>query len=334
MVGDKPSTKRYTINPESDYPEKGAIQKSYYHDCYELPVNNLADLYDQILIARNTKNGYIIRGKPQQEYQSKIRCKLWLDENKTQPNLAESGSAWVCLDFDKAETPEELDRNSIEAIEFLIDNNLPKVFKNTSFIYQWSASAGLEYRGQEIKPGTNVHLFFYLDKLVTNTQFKFWFNKQISKENFDPSTFNTVLPIFVNSDVIKDIRIIDTIPDEAKYGIVLKDHDIVKVPTIKPILKKPMTATQSINVNSQNEILQELNSSGAIYLKGQGYYKLWHNGESSKGDWFVYTANLAVVHHHVKKSMRIDKWLKEFWGVESKVKFESSEIKFKNRNKL
>jgi len=335
LIGDRPSTKQYSIDPVTDYPQKGKVQTSYYHESYTLLVTNLADLFEQITIARSTKNGFIIRGLGQDNYQAKVRRTLWLDDNSTQPNFMETGSAWICCDFDQYEIPSGMVRTSAEAIEFLIDTHLPKVFQNVSYIYQWSASAGLEYKGREIKAGTNVHLFFYLDKLVDNVQFKTWFSKQIN-DGFDMSTFNTVLPIFVGSDVIKDPRIIDTIVDSDKFGIIAKDNDVVKVPVIKQRVQKPVTCTQQINIDSQHKIAQVLNSLGAVHRKGQGYIKLWHRGEGSKGDWFLYTKNLEVVHHHVKKSMRIDRWLKEFWGHDLDVKFETSRTTqpIINRNKI
>lgn len=314
LVGDKSSTKHYIIDKESDIAQKGRVEMAYEHESYTLPVENIDDLFAMIKIVRNTENSYIIRGLGQKEYQTKVRRTLYLDDAENELNFMEVGSSWICCDFDNYEVPDNINRTSKEAIEYLIENHLPKQFMDVSYVFQWSASAGLEYKLQQIKPGTSVHLFFYLDTLLTNEKMKVWFSKRI-EEGFDRSTFNTITPIFVNTKIIKDPRIIDIIPEEDKFGLVRKESNIIKVPIIKICPKKPITACQTISIDNQNKILQELNIVGAIFKKGQGYFKLWHPMEGSRGDWFVYTKNLQLVHHHVKKSMRIDKWLKQFWNV-------------------
>lgn len=313
MVGDKPSTKNYIIDSVTDLPKKGKVGVSYMHSSNAIAVENLNDLFAVIGFVREVDNAYIIRGRSKDDYQEKTRRTLYVDENQTVPNFMEVGTAWCCCDFDQFDVPKEIERTSLEAVEYLIDNHLPREFKNVSYIYQWSASAGLEYKEHEIKPGTSVHLFFYLDKLLTDKHFKAWFTKEID-EGFDQSTFNTVTPIFVSSTVIKDMRIIDTIPEEKKFGLVSKLKNYVEVPRLQHRMRVPVTAKQTVDFETKDAILQELRQVGAVYRKGQGYVKLWHNREGSKGDWFVYTKNPKIVHHHVKKSMKVQNWLKEFWN--------------------
>ena len=179
MVGDAPSTKEYTIDSETDLPLKGKVKTSYLHDSQKVMVENLADLYDVIGYVRELQNGFIIRGVSEEDVQTGVRRTLFKDEKQHVINFAETGSAWVCCDFDQYDVPDIYGRNSVQAYEYLIENHMPKQFKDVSYIYQSSASAGLEYKGQPVKPGTSVHLFFYLDQLVTNEQFKNWFAKQI-----------------------------------------------------------------------------------------------------------------------------------------------------------
>lgn len=318
LVGDKASTKHYTIDPVKDIATKGKVEMAYEHSSYTLPVENIEDLYNAIGIVRDTPNAYIIRGLGQSEYQEKVRRTLFNDGDQTQPNFMEVGSAWICCDFDSYEVPDIVPRTSKLAMEYLIQNYLPKVFHNVSYIYQWSASAGLEYKSQQVKPGTSIHLFFYLDSLLTNDKFKTWFAKQI-KNGFDKSTFNTITPIFVNTNVVKDPRIIDIIDETDKFGLIRKLSNVVTVPNIQ--LKSttsalmPVTRVKQQSVDTQNAILSALNSVGAIARRGQGYYKLWHPGEGSRGDWFVYTKDMRLVHHHCHKSMRVDIWLESFWGL-------------------
>lgn len=322
MIGDKPSIKKYHIDRETDTVKKGSVSVSFLHDSQVIAVENINDLYNVIGYVREVENSYIIRGRSEADFQSGTRRTLFHDDDHLHPNFEEVGTAWVCCDFDQYEVPNNIDRTSIEAIEHLILYNLPKQFQNVSYIYQWSASAGLEYKSVPVKSGTSVHLFFYLDKLVNTEQLKFWFRKQIA-DGFDRSTFNVVTPVFVGSKVEKDNGIIDVIAEERKYGLVTKKANYATVPVgvINPPVQLPNVKKKggggiSIDVAGGGEILSKLNEVGAIYKKGTGYIKLWHPAEGSRGDWFVYTKSLGVVHHHVKKSMGISNWLKTFWNVD------------------
>jgi len=317
MVGEKPSTKHYTID-ENDSCQKGEVSQSYYHNSHTIPVDNLADLYEAILYAREDSNRYIIRGKGIEDSQFKIR-RLKRSSDQPEGNFIEAPTSWICCDFDKYILPDNIARTSIEAIEWLIENELPPEFKNVSYIYQWSASAGLEYKGNPIKAGTNVHLFFWLDRGLVDKELEAWFAKQI-ESGFDGSIFRTITPIFVNSFVHKDDRIVDIIPDDDKFGIVAKDEIEVKVPNIT-IVPKNDTVLPKMDIDIANDILSYLHSIGAIYGRRSGWILLKHPQEKTPGNWHLKPNTPQVIHHHVKDSMRIDKWIKEFYGLDTDFKF-------------
>jgi len=312
MIGDTPSTKHYKI--ENGVATSGKVKTSYYHDSATVRIENLCDLYERLAFVRQDPNAFIIRAAGIHDAQRRVLRRLSEPEN-----FKEQATAWVCLDFDKYEVPPSIERTSQDAIEYLIETILPAPFHNVSYIYQWSSSAGLEYNGVPVKPGTNVHLFFYLDRALLNTELKSWFHKQI-EEGFDPSTFNSVLPIFVGNHIVKDDAIVDIIPDEEKFGIVAKKNDVVKVPNIKAFVAPPRRG-ELLSADTTNEILLTLNSLNAIYHRGANWIKLKHPGEKTPGDWFVKPSSPTVVHHHVKKSMRIDRWLKEFYGLDVDIEF-------------
>lgn len=303
LFGDKPSTKCYRI--EDDKALKGEVSTAYLHSGVVIPLSNLADLFEAISIVRQDPAGYIIRGKPEQDTFSEMR--------RLKENFHEVGTQWICCDFDSYEVPTGVNRTSLAAIEHLIDTILPATFKNVSYIYQWSASAGLEYNGP-IKQGTNVHLFFYLSTFVTDQELIHWFDQQIA-DGFDKSTFNTVTPIFVGSHVEKDQRIIDIIDEEDKFGIVMKENDHVQVPIINVPVRKVLQMN-SLSADTNSDILQKIYSVGCVHRRGGGYIKVWHPIERTRGDWYIRTDDPMWVGHQVKKSMRVDKWLKEFWSVD------------------
>ena len=316
MEGDKPSTKIYTIDSTTGTCEKGKVDQAYMHDSTTITINNLVDLYDVIWYAREESHRYIIRGHGVETHQQLVR-RTKLQEDNVEGKFYEEPTSWICCDFDKYIVP-NVNRTSIEAIEWLIKNELPKEFHNVSYIYQWSSSAGLEYNGKAIKDGTNVHLFFWLDRGLLVDEYKSWFSKEIEK-GFDPSTFNTVTPIYVNSHVEKDQRIVDIIKDSDKFGIVAKEQQEVKVPEIT-VVKDNYTYVAT-DIDLANDIMKALNEIGAIYGRRSGWILLRHPQEKTPGDWHLKPHSPQVVHHHVQKSKRIDKWIKEFYGIEKKFDF-------------
>lgn len=323
MEGDRPSTKIYEIDTKTNKAKKGLVEQAYYHYSYTIPISNLVDLYDVISYAREESHRYIIRGCGLFPKQELVRRTKYNDIDGLEGKFREQGTNWICCDFDKYIVPKEINRTSIEAVEWLIQNELPNEFHNVSYIYQWSASAGLEYNNEPIKEGTNVHIFFFLNKSLNVDQYKSWFYNEIEK-GFDPSTFNTVTPIFVNSHVEKDDRIIDTIDENDKFGIIAKENIEVNVPEIKEVEKDFSTFVTDIDLS--NEIMAALKDIGAIYGRRSGWILLKHPKEKTPGDWHLKSNSPQVIHHHAQKSMRIDKWIKEYYGIEKKFKFPNNKI--------
>jgi hypothetical protein len=315
MSGDTPSVKHYRIVDGTC--KKGDVDQAYNHNSQTVDINNLADLYDVLALVREDCNRYVIRARGVYDEQDGVR-RTKLSEDQPDGNFYEDPTSWICCDFDKYEVPDTIPRTSLEAIEWLIENELPREFHNVSYIYQWSSSAGLEYGGEPIKEGTNVHLFFWLNRGLLNTELEEWFQPQISR-GFDSSTFRTVTPIYVGSHVVCDVGIVDTIPEPDKFGIVGKTEYEVIVPTIT--IKPKSVVTQVFDMDLNNEILNKLNEIGAIYRKSGGWIKLKHPMERTKGDWHIKPNSPQVIHHHVKNSMRVDKWIREFYGLVVKFNF-------------
>ena len=319
MEGDTSSTKHYTIVDGQARP--GQVKQAYFHDSWTIPIENLADLYDVIATARANPRMYIIRAQGLDDVQCRVRRRLLCDQSPD-AHFYEMPTAWICCDFDKYEVPPSIDPRSPDAIEYLIDTILPAEFRNASYIYQWSSSAGLDYEGRPVKPGTNVHLFFYLDRALYNTELEAWFSKQI-KEGFDGSTFRTVTPIFVGNHIVRDPAIVDTIPDADKFGIVAKRHDQVRVPVIK-ILPKPTRSQDTVPIETSDKILQTLRDIGAIYKRGSNYLSLKHPQERTPGGWYLWYNKPQIIHHPGHKAKRVDRWIKEFYGIDVDIEFEDA----------
>lgn len=326
LEGDKPSTKHYTIDPETNTAKKGHVSTSYLHNSVTTEIDNLADLYTVLESVRTNPNAFIIRGKGVEDIQEGVR------RTKDEPqNFTEEPTAWVCLDFDEWTLYSDEEqcrgtnmvrdlyappRHDHAAIEHIVQWNLSKVFRNVSYIYQWSSSAGLEYNGQAVKAGTNLHLFFMLDRALTDRELVAWLENigGGSKQKFDTSVFRTITPIFIGNHISKDERIVDMIEDSRKFGVVVKDLLEVPVPDIE--IKEQHVVLDSISFETTNDILQKLQAVGAVHKRTGSWIKLKHPNERTPGDWHVRYDSPTMVHHHVKKSMPVTEWLQEFYGIE------------------
>ena len=332
MTGDKPSIKKYKIID-------GQLQKTtsefgYNFDSETIPVNDIAELYQCIKKAGEDKRKFIIRGKGVYPRQFDVRRTKHNDFSSG--NFTEAASQWLCIDFDEAISDIE-DRLSTEAIDALIETRLPKEFHNVSYLYQWSASAGLEYNGKPIKRGTNVHIFFWLDRPIFWEDMKEWLKEELAlfiKDHnlgVDPATLRTVTPIFVGYNVEKDDDIIDLIKGN-RVGFVEKDTDEVVTPT--QVSLNESRSKQQIqydyykfkgtnNTNSKEDlydaILTGLSNVGCILSKTSNGFKLYHHNEKTKGDWFIYIKNPVYVRHHCREPINVWDWCKEFWNTELNV---------------
>lgn len=314
-------TKRYEV--EAGQVKKSSVVMGKIFDSMTLEVSNISDIYEAVVTISQTEDCFFIRGRGIQDQMKNVtRTKMdpqWGNEG----NFTEVPLEWVCLDFDRYDVG-DLKVNSIEAIEYLIDNHCPEEFKNVTYVYQWSMSAGLEYEGKAVKPGTNVHLFFYLNQAVGWNQLKTWFAKQRA-DGFDDSTFRTVTPIFVSSHCWKSNEIKDTIGSENRVGIVIKDYDVVSVPNrVWENIDLYQSKQIEIPEEMRSNIMKKLNEIGCIYKKTGKAFKLWHRGEKTPGDWFVYANNPTVVHHHIQKSKSLTKWLWDFWAIRYDAKEETT----------
>lgn len=328
LEGDKASTKHYTIDPETNTAKKGHVSTSYMHNSVTVEIDNLADMFEVLESVRTNPNAFIIRGKGVEDVQVGVR------RTKEDPqNFVEAPTAWVCLDFDewKLDDDEYLcrdknmtrdvfapPRTSHEAIEHIIRYDLPPEFRNASYIYQWSSSAGLEYEGRPVKEGTNLHLFFMLDRALIDRELTAWLEtigeQRYRKRVFDTSVFRTITPIFVGNHIVKDPRIADVIEDSRKFGVVVKDLLEVPVPAIE--IREQHINLDSVSFETTNDILQKLQEVGAVYKRSGSWIKLRHPREKTPGDWHVRYDSPTMAHHHVKKSMPITEWLREFYGID------------------
>jgi hypothetical protein len=323
LRGTTPSTKVYTV--ENGMPKKGKVMQSYSHDSITVEdVDSLQDLYEYLALVRNDPNAYIIRGAGRESSMTGVR-RTKIQNDKSDGEFFEHPTQWVCIDIDGyTDIPAGIKHNSHEAIEYIIQAVLPPLFTTASYIYQLSSSAGIEYRGSPVKAGSNFHLFFWLSRALINTELEDWL-AEAKARGADNSVWRTVTPIYVGNHVVLRDGVIDTICEEDRFGVTHKAEKQVYVPTIAPRVQH--TSSGVIDIDDTNEIMNALRNADALYKEAGSWIKLKHPREKTAGDWFVKKTDPRVVHHHTHASMRVDRWLKEFYGIDTRLSMQTSEEK-------
>ncbi|MGZ5050474.1 MAG: hypothetical protein ACXWF8_05375 [Methylobacter sp.] len=316
LTGQKPSIKSYAI--VDDIAKKGKAKTSYLFDYVTHTVSNIDELYTVIKETSLNDKGIIIRGKADQNQGVRVRRTLQ-DESRSKGTFHDAATAWICIDFDDRIAPNKFNRLSLDAVEWLIEQHLPAEFHDVTYIYQWSASASLEYNGAPIKSGTNVHLFFYLDKGLLQPEFRGWFQ---DNSDIDRSVFGIVQPIFVNANIDKDERIVDLIPADRKIGLIRKSQDVVTTPEneqLEHFRKKYSRKAASIDGESSNAIIQKLYDVGCVTNQSPNTLSLKSPYEKTQGGYYTKIDNPKWIHHNAKDSRRVDQWLREEWEIEFKI---------------
>ena len=244
---------------------------------------------------------------------------------------SEGGSNWFQIDVDAFEgIPTTINPLTVEGIEYFIEQHLPHEFKNVSYVFQFSNSAGIiNKNGIFLKNGLSVHLYFFTDRNVTNAELKHYIPKlTINELNIiDHSLFNSVQPHYTAlPDIGENIECVL----EKRQDFVLKENDVVKVPQIEIQQIKPQViTTNKPNISSgyslkneyqkttdldQKKLIEKLKHIGCIYRISETTVNLHHPQETSPGGWFFYLDSPKLIHHHNHGSMFLSQWLSQYYN--------------------
>jgi len=244
-----PLTKQYYL--EDDKVKAIPYANGRRYQTTRVEVRSLLDLFTLLQEVAPHPFKCLVRGVPAQDDMSARR---------TNGNFPEpvNGTHWVMLDIDKHELPPGLDPLGREAIEVLI-GKLPPPFQQASYIYQHSGSAGIIHPdGTPLKPGLNVHLFFYLDRPVLTSQLKAYLQQYCIETGFYSFDIRNALtmrygldmatvsassqPHYVANPIIRE-GVQCKLTTEQRMGMVLKDSNTVTVPELTKSLAAEVKTT-------------------------------------------------------------------------------------------
>ena len=236
-----PLNKSYWIG-QDDRIDRSDYQLALFFNAMPQQLDSLLEMWLLLQVVSENENQCLIRGVPDIEVarsaasdpdddlvRGQVRPSL-IQQCKRQLRLfrePKGGNKWVMLDFDDLAVPQGVGNpNSEPAIEWTIQKHLPPEFHNASYVFQFSNSAGLvQPDGSPYKIGLCVHLFYLLEKPLTNAQLKKW----LADTPVDKSLLNDVqIHYTANPNLKKGVRCVL----KNRMGRVEKEHETVKRPSI------------------------------------------------------------------------------------------------------
>ncbi|MGA1809997.1 hypothetical protein VHN57_02340 [Sphingobium sp. WW5] len=181
------------------------------------------DLYDVLRWLNDQPRSCVIRGGLiDQANRRDVRRRYLPATGKPDPAFKSVDRNWVCIDFDKVMALRGLD-TAAERIDWLV-SLLPDCFQRTSYVYQWSSSAGL--RGWD---ELSAHIWFMLDQSYADSDIK----RRADSQNWmcDLSLFQPVQPHYTAAPLFHGCA--DPLERE-RVGLVRKASDTVTLDPYRP----------------------------------------------------------------------------------------------------
>ena len=218
------ASKRFEAQPDGTIAVKGFNAGRHCY-VFNAPVSGISSLSAMLKMVEARRDCMVIRGA--------ARPDLDLDRpqlrRKTHFQTPPAGRSWILIDVDKVPLPPglSLQRDVAAVCEHLV-GRLPAEFHQASYHWQLSSSAGITDSSV-----VSLHLWFWLDRPVTDTQLKAWstyWNAEVGIKLIDPALFNdvqahfTAAPVFVGLD--------DPFP--VRSGLVRKAIDEVALKLPRP----------------------------------------------------------------------------------------------------
>lgn len=198
---------------------------------------------------------------------------------------------------------------SIEALEAYIEEVLPEQFHQVSFYYQFSGSAG-----HPTKPGTNAHIWFWLEEPATSAQLNAWAKELPSRASIDTTVFDTIQPHYTAAPLFEP-GTIDPLPNRS--GLVRYERDAVRITIPDALLDERVTRKEALQAASANDPIAQALEARGMFKRGQTHdgayhvvcpFEEMHSSRGSDSSTVFYpahtggyaTGNFKCLHDHCK----------------------------------
>jgi hypothetical protein len=184
--------------------------------CSLVSVHNLEDVLDLLRDLSTDDCAFLIRGMlfdwgraPQRHREKKVLgyfvYRRSVNVHGSAGDFTDYSRRLQMLDLDGVSLPDEMSvvTDPEACILWVVDRLLPPEFRETSFVYQLSSSAGLTKRDNEL----NVHLWFFTNEGYENAELRTWARWWNAKQQcriIDPMLFTAVQPHYTNEPELLD----------------------------------------------------------------------------------------------------------------------------------
>jgi len=242
LQSDKLLTKKFTLIDGEI--QKTDYDKAFWYRYFEVELSSIKDLSECLFMLEDKPNRCVIRGQLLagiDENQKVLRRKKATDDHPAYFGEKAEGHQWVCFDFDKI--PDPLGLTSDEERRAYIVSLLGDEFKDVSYHYQWSSSAGIN--GWDT---LSIHIWYWLEEPRTDSEMCRWAK---DNGNVDDAIFRTVQPNYTARPKFIDMD--DPIgPDRSGFVQREKDNVLVpKVPEPRKMIAKKRSQASSKSVSQR-----------------------------------------------------------------------------------
>jgi len=136
---------------------------------YQESVNSITQLSEKLTQLEHEPFKVVIRGEPRFDISNNQQVRRTTYPKNADGTFVSICRYWVMLDLDSIPFPPGMSHantSSVDIAKYAIFL-LPEEFKNVTCHYQFSSSAG-------IKEGIRIHLWFWLNRPVTDLELKTW----------------------------------------------------------------------------------------------------------------------------------------------------------------
>lgn len=188
-----------------------------------VPVNNIHSLYEVLQRESRDPTAFIIRGKLKDGVDASEPVYRRSGEfHGDKAHFEEVPRQWMMIDFDEVPVGDvDLFADPESAVEEIIYNHLPAMFRDVSCVWQLSSGAGTT----DIEGVLSLHIWFWLDRPMLNDELIVFHANHAP--SVDRTLFRTVQQHFIAAPIFKSPAI-DPLPQ--RIGIMQREFDVLTLP--------------------------------------------------------------------------------------------------------
>jgi hypothetical protein len=188
----RPQTKSFRL--KNDQFEGIGVTFSRWYDWARLTVDDLNSLSEALFQLESQRDRIVVRGLPL----SSIKEGQHINRKMigSTANIRSNHCQWLCIDIDNLDLPLDYADFNSHALDIAryATQGLPPEFHGIDFHFQFSASMG-------IKPGIRIHLWYWLDRPISDDEAKGWLVG--AEPKVDLSLYTPIQPHFTAAPIFE-----------------------------------------------------------------------------------------------------------------------------------